>query len=376
MREPTIHSGELLPHGQDAENQIRGSAHLAPAENQIRGSAHLAPPASLEQFLDAHIPPSERNLDLLDDEGLLAVAHRNIQTTIAMAINAGRALKRLKAHIGHGNFLPALADGGISPRRAQLHMAIAEAAESTPDDALPAFFGLTQEKFALLGQIDPDERRQLAQGAEVRGVTLEVLDTLSPVEVRKRFNNYAATADAQVRRLQAELKNSSADLEIAESTIERLERQLQIQPRARTRLPASVVRAREESAALGTQALAALDDFAVLIETIHEGADLDADAMKAGAQRGAAASNLFLHLIAVRARAELLLARMQLLFSAADLPASPEATWPLDEDEAQRILAAREQFLIEHRAAKAARDQQRIDAGTVKRGRGRPKKQG
>ena len=67
---------------------------------------------------------------------------------------------------------------------------------------------------------------------------------------------------------------------------------------------------------------------------------------------------------------------LQHLGQASSLPASPEAPSPRDPVEAERILGAREQFLIEHRAATVARAQRRIDDGTVKRGRGRPKKQG
>ena len=360
MREPTVHSGELLPHGQDAENSNVAALRFF----------------NVEALLAELLPEAMTGADGLSNRERIQRAKTFRKISVLFNLAEGLEYRRIKAACAHGEFLALLQEEGVSRYDVQRAMQALDFAEQLDRPALEALLPLDLTKFRLVATLPVDEARQLAAGQPVRGLTFEDIRELPSRACEERIKSYAATADAQVRRLQAELKNSSTDLEIAESTIERLERQLQIQPRARARLPASVVRAREESAALGTQALAALDDFAVLIETIHEGADLDADAMKAGAQRGAAASNLFLHLIAVRARAELLLARMQLLFSAADLPASPEATWPLDEDEAQRILAAREQFLIEHRAATVARAQRRIDDGTVKRGRGRPKKQG
>ena len=358
-------AGALLP---AAENSKATACHFL--ENPNRQSLSVF---NIEALLAELLPEAMTGIDGLSNRERLRRARTFRKISVLFNLAEGLEYRRIKAACAHGEFAVLLEEEGVPARDAQRAMQALDFAEQLDRPALEALLPLDLTKFRLVATLPVDEARQLAAGQPVRGLTFEDIRELPSRACEERIKSYVPPSQRE-RELQAELNCAAADLEIAEAKVERLEEQLQSRPRAR--LPVSVVCAREESAALGTQALAALDELAVLIEALHTTADLDPDPMKADAQRGAAVSNVWLHLNAVHARCELLRARMQFVFSVADLPASPEATSPLDPVEAERILAAREQFLIEHRAATVARAQRRIDDGTVKRGRGRPKKQG
>lgn len=364
----------------DLENRTadNGGALVSAGKSDKLSDLNIPPiPPHIHAYLAERLPQAASDISLLDESALLETAVRGLQMELVGKLQAGLALMRLKAQVGHGSYLAALTDVNIHERTARRCVDLAALALRVPAEAWQGLSNLSAAKLALVQDWPTADIEALCAGSEVRGLTYQMALALPAPECRELIAEHAEANRAlrgQLATQTAALATERAQREIAEIEAERLREQLQSRPRAR--LPVSVVCAREESAALGTQALAALDELAVLIEALHTTADLDPDPMKADAQRGAAVSNVWLHLNAVHARCELLRARMQLVFSVADLPASPEATSPLDPVEAERILAAREQFLIEHRAATVARAQRRIDDGTVKRGRGRPKKQG
>lgn len=358
----------------DLENRISDTGTLAVPDGKSDKLSDLNIPPHIHAYLAERLPQAARDISQLDEGELVATAVRGLQMELVGKLQAGLALLRLKATVGHGRYLAALADVNIHERTARRCVDLAALALRVPAAAWQGLSNLSAAKLALVQDWPVTEIEALCAGNEVRGLTFQQALALPAPECKEIIAEHAEANRALRAQLTAQttaLATERAQREIAEACIEHLELQLNKRPRAR--LPASVVRAREESAALGTQALAALDDLAVLIEALHTATDLDAEPMKADAQRGAAASNLWLNLNAVQARCELLRARMQLVFSVADLPASPEATSPLGPEEAERILAAREQFLVEHRAAAAAREQQRLADGSVKRGRGRPR---
>lgn len=359
----------------DLENPAADTSALAVSAGKSDKLSDLNIPPHIHAYLAERLPQAAHNISQLDQYELVATAVHGLQMELVGKLQAGLALLRLKAMVGHGRYLAALADVNIHERTARRCVDLAALALRVPAAAWQALSNLSAAKLALVQDWPVADIEALCAGKnEVRGLTYQQALALPAPECKEIIAEHAEANRAlrgQLAEQTAALATERAQRELAELEAERLREQLQSRPRAR--LPASVVRAREESAALCTEALAALDDVAVLIESLHTAADLDADPMKADAQRGAAASNLWLHLNAVYARCELLRARMQFVFSAADLP-SPEATSPLGPDEADRILAARAQFLTGHRAAAAAREQQRLADGTVKRGRGRPKK--
>lgn len=338
------------------------------AENSNRQTLSVF---NVEALLTELLPEALIGIEGLTNNQRLQRAKTFRKISVLFNLAEGLEYRRIKATCAHGEFLTLLQEEGIPERDAQRAMQALAFVEQLDRPTLEALLPLDLSKFRLVATTLPaGEARQLTAGEAVRGLTFDDLQELPVRACEERIKTYVSPSRREAE-LQAELNRRANSLEIAEACIEQLEWQLDKRPRARR--PASVVRAREESAALGTQALAALDDLAVLIEALHTATDLDAEPMTASAQRGAAASNVWLHLAAVQARCAPLLERMRLLFPPEELPASPEAVTPLDEDECKRIRAAREQFLVEHRTAKNVREQQRLDAGTVKRGRGRPR---
>lgn len=333
----------------------------------------LTVPAHLHTWIAERLPQALASLDAATPDELIAAAAQGLQMELVGRLQAGLALRRLKAAVPHGSYLGALAERGIHERTARRCVDLAALALRTPAGAWQALANLSASKLALLQDWSGEELEQLAGGAPVHGITLDQARALPAPELRDTLNEHAEAARAlrvELQRRERDLAETRADLEIALHSAEVLRERLHGRPLSR--LPNSVVRARMEGGAVAEAALGALDDLAVLIEELAAATDLDADPLKAAAQRGAAAANLVLNLRAVAARAEQLVQRMHGVFGEDDLPASPAATPPLDPEEIERILAAREALLTTRRADAAGREAARLERGQTRRGRGRP----
>lgn len=348
-------------------------ANLPAVARKSDNVSDLTVPAHLHAWIAERLPAAAASLDAASPDELIAAAAQGLQMELVGRLQAGLALRRLKATVPFGRYLVALAERGIHERTARRCVDLAALALRAPPAAWQALANLSAGKLALLQDWASDELEQLVAGEEVHGITLDQARALPAPELRDTINEHAEAARAlraELQRRERELAQARADLEIAQHTAELMRERVRGRPLGR--LPNSVVRARVEGGAVTEAALGALDDLAVLIEELAAASDLDADPIKAAAQRGAGAANLLLNLRAVAARTEQLVQRMFGVFGEDDLPASPEATPPLDPDEIDRILDARMALLTLRRADATAREQQRLERGQTKRGRGRP----
>jgi hypothetical protein len=336
----------------DAENSnARRVAHL-PVEVEATGDV-------VQRLVQVG---REIAVDLPDDtEALWGLAMELENAAAQVAAKQGLVYLALKSRVDHGAFLPELADRGLAPRRAQECMRIAQMLLALPEATRARVALLPKRQLIPLASLDPEV---LDQAVEQGELDLDDEALMQPAELRRR-----------IRAMKQELARKDIDVEAAEMAAEQARADADaVLGRGQYRYPASVVRARMEGAALADRAFAAVDGMAALVDALHMAEDLPTEpetAAMGALQAGAGA--LYLHLLATHAKVSQAINRMVDYFPFDLLPEVATADPVMTDAEAKEILSRRSLMLLEERAEAIAREQVRLSAGEIKRGRGRPR---
>jgi hypothetical protein len=301
-------------------------------------------------------------VDLPDDtEALWGLAVEMENAAAQMAARQGLVYLALKQRVGHGGWYEALAERGLSNQRAGECIRIAQMLLALPEATRARVALLPKRQLIPLASLDPEV---LDQAVEQGELDLDDEALMRPAELRRR-----------VRALKLELARKDLDVEAAEMAAEQAREDADaVLGRTRHQWPASVVRARLEGGALADRALAAIDGLDHLVQALYQATDLPTEPETAAeAAMGAGASTLYLHLRAVGAKVARVLAVTRAMYPEHMLPEDAASDPTMSEAESKELFARRALMLLEERADAEAREQARLSAGEIRRGRGRPK---
>lgn len=171
------------------------------------------------------------------------------------ALTIGRACLLLKEHEEHGRFTDALAQIGIQPRSAQLHMAAARKFGSESRKLVAA--RLSSSKLLELIHEPDDDIDALLEGGTVAGMTLDKIDCMTTRELREALRKERTERKAD--------KETTADVvKDKDAKINELDRKL----RNIDRLPIRD-RAEELLRAMDVQVIAAASELKKLEECMN-----------------------------------------------------------------------------------------------------------
>jgi hypothetical protein len=114
----------------------------------------------------------------------------------------GAVILSIKEHEPHGNFLNALKQIGIQPRKAQFYMNYAKRYSKYEN-----FSHLSNSKLDLFEAFSDEELKKLNTGEDVNGLTLDAIDELPASQVRKRLREAEKKLAAQKERHKKELED-------------------------------------------------------------------------------------------------------------------------------------------------------------------------
>jgi hypothetical protein len=240
-------------------------------------------------------------------------------------------------------------------------MRIAQMVLNLPEATRARVALLPKRQLIPLASLDPE---LLDQAVEQGELDLDDEALMQPAELRRRL-----------RAMKLDLRRKEIEVEAAEMAAEQAREDADaVLGRTRHQWPASVVRARLEGGALADRALAAIDGLDHLVQALYQATDLPTEPETAAeAAMGAGASTLYLHLRSVQAKVTRVLAVTRAMYPEYMLPEDAASDPTMSEAESKEIFARRALMLLEERADAEAREQARLSAGEIRRGRGRPK---
>lgn len=293
---------------------------------------------------------------------------------------AGIELLRLKSETSHGEFIRRLDEIHIPRRRASeaiafgnilLHFSQAAETAVALDDSkrvaytqknLQKLIAVSPSRAAALTAIDPEV---LEHAVGAGDFDLDEIDCM-PIGMLR----------SEIRRLRGKAERQADQIERLTTENAELRRRLGGSP-AGGEHPASVTRARSETAAMADQALAVIAAIERESQILLEGRDLGETRPERQRNIEAAAKPIVLHLASVASSANAAFtAACELL-----QPWLPEGDWgagdqpdPLTIEEVRTLADCRDVHVRRMEWEAERREAERISRGEIKRGRGRPRK--
>lgn len=185
---------------------------------------------SLKQTVSAEIAAAEAQFgDGLEfDENRLTMVANGTVIRVALEYSiGGAALIRIKAHKGHGEFLPWLqANCDFSADTAQKMMTVARALLLPNGQPRPLLTAVSRARGGGVGKalelanLSREELNALDSGEEVRGLTIDSIDLMSTRELREELSGRNKLIDQK----DATIAERVSELEAADKEIRRLKR--------------------------------------------------------------------------------------------------------------------------------------------------------
>jgi len=139
-------------------------------------------------------------------------AAKNMKTVIGKgAVALGAIILAIKEHEQHGSFLKALEEINIHPRKAQRYMNIAKRYGKSEKNV--AFTDLSFSQWDILDALTDPELEKLADGEEVKGLTLDAIEELPATEVRKRLREAEKKLESQKNRDKEKIDKLNEEIE-------------------------------------------------------------------------------------------------------------------------------------------------------------------
>ncbi|MCC7413334.1 MAG: hypothetical protein IT495_17090 [Gammaproteobacteria bacterium] len=274
----------------------------------------------------ALMPPTmaaiAERLPELTAEERLANALVGARGMIASVLFMGHMLRGMKESLGHGSYCAALAQRGIPRSSAWDAVSVVRTCEHVPPANVRALGHLEISKLRLMVTWAPDEIEGIFQGDEIRGVTLEDLQTESLRDLQKKLHEASATEKRLRKNLQA-----------ANQAVADKDRELAALKRAHSgmrELPAEVERCRVEAQAQGRFTHELLDRIDGWQRALIEGRGLSSTTERRREELRAGAVPLYALLRSFSARAESIAREMRESYGERYLPDDPPLLSPAE----------------------------------------------
>ena len=158
-----------------------------------------------------------------DRERLIAEVRYHLGTAV---LEAGRRLIEIKEHEEHGSWISTLDELGIHRRTASRMMQAARRFLAGPNKLLSEHLGGAYKLYEL-ATWDDEELQELQEGATVRGVVLDELETMSVSELRARIRADREERDARDAAQRERIALKEREIEDLGSEVKALDRQIE-----------------------------------------------------------------------------------------------------------------------------------------------------